>query len=167
MKGHGLAFLPYSREVNPAPTLIPAIFGFCGQATHRCCFAHRIRTFAGIIMWERACSRWHHRGLPDRPQRLHRRQACSHRVCAAHKIRTLPGSLCGSELARDGITAVCLTDRSACIAGKPAPTSSSPPTFVFTPARKSLLYPGLHQYTWSPGRSGPVSAATHGWPWWQ
>ncbi|MCH4882185.1 hypothetical protein EQV96_04105 [Pseudomonas sp. TMW22080] len=28
----------------------------------------------------------------------------------------------GSRLARDGNTAICLTERSACIAGKPAPT---------------------------------------------
>ena len=30
---------------------------------------------------------------------------------------------CGSGLARDGITALCLLDPIACIAGKPAPTS--------------------------------------------
>jgi len=29
---------------------------------------------------------------------------------------------CGSGLARDGINAVCLSYRSACIASKPAPT---------------------------------------------
>ncbi|KAB0486538.1 hypothetical protein F7Q95_20175 [Pseudomonas psychrophila] len=29
---------------------------------------------------------------------------------------------CGSGLARDGLTAFCLTDRIVCIASKPAPT---------------------------------------------
>ena len=28
-------------------------------------------------MWERACSRWHRCGLPDKPRRQHRRQASS------------------------------------------------------------------------------------------
>ncbi|RQO58988.1 hypothetical protein DBR46_06610 [Pseudomonas sp. KBW05] len=30
------------------------------------------------FLWERACSRKHHRGLADRPQRLLREQARSH-----------------------------------------------------------------------------------------
>jgi hypothetical protein len=30
-------------------------------------------------LWERACSRWHRCAVPDRPRRLHRRQASSHR----------------------------------------------------------------------------------------
>ncbi|PAA29054.1 hypothetical protein CJU73_09580 [Pseudomonas fragi] len=33
-------------------------------------------------LWERACSRWHHCGLPGRPQRLHREQARSHKGLA-------------------------------------------------------------------------------------
>ena len=40
----------------------------------------------------------------------------------------LARSLCGSGLARDGSTAVCLPDRAVCIAGKPAPTGYSSPT---------------------------------------
>ena len=40
----------------------------------------------------------------------------------------LCGSGCGSGLARDGINTVCLTDRSVCIAGKPAPTVFVAPT---------------------------------------
>ncbi|MCS3417530.1 hypothetical protein M2399_002933 [Pseudomonas sp. BIGb0450] len=39
-----------------------------------------------------------------------------------------PG-LCGSWLACDGITAVWLTDRGACIAGKPGSHKSLAPTF--------------------------------------
>ena len=54
---------------------------------------------AGIIMWERACLRWHHFGSPDRPQRLHRWQASS------HKARAEPGIFVSKT-----------------IAGKPAPT---------------------------------------------
>ena len=30
-------------------------------------------------LWERACSRWHHRALHTSPYRLHRRQASSHK----------------------------------------------------------------------------------------
>ncbi|MDE4512834.1 hypothetical protein EU514_03205 [Pseudomonas fragi] len=32
-------------------------------------------------LWERACSRWPYRVLPDRPHRLHREQARSHNGC--------------------------------------------------------------------------------------
>jgi len=73
-------------------------------------------------LWERACSRWHRRAIPDRPHRLHRRQASSHRLCMASRIHGLQDH-CGSGLARDGIAAVYLPDRVVCVAGKPAPTS--------------------------------------------
>ena len=73
-------------------------------------------------MWERACSRWDHCGLPARPRRCHRRQASSHRFCGVPRRCDLPGGRCGSGLARDGITAVYQPDRVAGIAGKPAPT---------------------------------------------
>ena len=46
-------------------------------------------------LWERACSRGHHRDLPARPYRLHRRQASSHGHCGALKTQcspTLPGT---------------------------------------------------------------------------
>ena len=44
----------------------------------------------GTDLWERACPRWHQRGLAERPPRLHRRQACSYRVCGARTIRHTP-----------------------------------------------------------------------------
>ncbi|PRW98394.1 hypothetical protein C7A07_12065 [Pseudomonas fragi] len=31
-----------------------------------------------LSLWERACSRWHHLGLPGGPRRLNREQARSH-----------------------------------------------------------------------------------------
>ncbi|MDE4514130.1 hypothetical protein EU514_10025 [Pseudomonas fragi] len=38
-------------------------------------------------MWERACSRWCRRGLPDKPRRLNREQARSHSVqCIAQPL---------------------------------------------------------------------------------
>ena len=73
-------------------------------------------------MWERACSRWDHWGLPARPRRRHRRQASAHRFCGVPRRCDLPGGRCGSGLARDRITAVYQPDRVAGIAGKPAPT---------------------------------------------
>ena len=113
----------------------------------------------GTYLWERACPRWHQRGLAERPQRQYRRQASSHRVCGARTIRHTPvgaglpamastrfgwqsaasasqasqllqgmrrshhsAHTGGSGLARDGINAVWLADRSVSIAGKPAPT---------------------------------------------
>ncbi len=113
----------------------------------------------GTHRWERACPRWHQRGLAETPQRQYRRQASSHRVCGARTIRHIPvgaglpamastrfgwqtaasasqasqllqgmrrshysAHSCGSVLARDGINAVWLKDRSVSIAGKPAPT---------------------------------------------
>jgi hypothetical protein len=70
-------------------------------------------------LWERACSRWHQREIPDGPRRMHRRQASSYRSWGASAIW---GHHCGSGLARDGISAKYLTDRAVSIAGKPAPT---------------------------------------------
>ena len=80
---------------------------------------HGVLRYLGTSLWERACSRWHQREIPDRPGRKHRRQASSHRSWGASAIW---GHHCGSGLARDGISAKHLTDRAACIAGKPAPT---------------------------------------------
>ena len=57
---------------KPAPTGYAALAPF---GTHR---------------WERACPRWHQRGLAGRPQRLHRRQASSYRACGARTIRHIP-----------------------------------------------------------------------------
>ena len=65
------------------------------------------------------------RGVAVIPSRCHRRQACSHRFCGVPQSGICK-IICGSGLARDGITAVCLTDRIAGIvgiagiAGKPA-----------------------------------------------
>jgi hypothetical protein len=91
--------------------------------------------YLGASLWERACSRWHRREIPDRPGRKHRRQASSHRSWGASAIW---GHHCGSGLARDGISAKHLTDRAACIAGKPAPTRRS--VFSGTPSKS----PGVH-----------------------
>ena len=84
-------------------------------------------------LWERACSRWHRRAIPDRPRRLHRRQASSHRLCMPGRIHGLQDH-CGSGLARDDIAAQYLTDRVACITGKPAPTGYAWPA-EFTACR--------------------------------
>ena len=84
-------------------------------------------------LWERACPRWHRRAIPDRPRRLHRRQASSHRLCKACRVHGLQDH-CGSGLARDGIAAVYLPDRVVCIAGKPAPTGYAWPA-EFTACR--------------------------------
>ena len=84
-------------------------------------------------LWERACSRWYRCGVLARPRRQHRRQASSHRFCMASRIHGLQDH-CGSGLARDGIAAQYLTDRVACIAGKPAPTGYARPA-EFTACR--------------------------------
>ena len=96
---------------------MPMIFDCCGALKASC---------GPDPLWERACPRWHHRALPARPYRLHRRQASSHKFCGALKPEAgLPR--CGSGLARDGITALCLLDPIARIAGEPAPTGSTAP----------------------------------------
>ena len=102
---------------------------------------------AGLIMWERACSRWHHFGSPDRPQRLHRWQASSHKAranlgylypkpsqasqphknCVARKFDACR-DYCGSGLARDAGGAVWQANRGDAIAGKPAPAGFTAPT---------------------------------------
>ena len=106
-------------------------------------------------LWERACSQWHRRGSTEVPHRLHRGQARSHKSSSQRQLNaglsTLPAvtvemiaqlacgapvqpayrldrfqTTCGSGLARDGIDAVQLKYRSACIAGKPASTKAAP-----------------------------------------
>ena len=86
--------------------------------SHRFCVAHRIQTLQWRV-WERACSRWHQRGLADQPQRLHRGQARLPQVLGRTSESKPCSGECGSEPARDGIRAVYPTNRSACIAGKP------------------------------------------------
>ena len=49
-------------------------------------------------LWERACSRWHRRSLPDTPGCQHRRQASSHRFGGVHNIRGLPHISVGAGL---------------------------------------------------------------------
>ena len=96
---------------------------------------HGVLRYLGTSLWERACSRWHRREIPDRPGRKHRRQARSHRSWGASAIW---GHHCGSGLARDGIGVKYLTDRTVSIAGKPAPTRRS--VFSGTPSKS----PGVH-----------------------
>ena len=65
-------------------------------------------------LWERACSRWHRRGVPARPRRLHRRQASSHRSCMAGRVRGWPGPFVGAGLlARASPWCTCQTAPSA------------------------------------------------------
>ena len=73
------------------------------------------------FLWELACLRWQQRGLPAIPRCLYRGQARSHNNPCKHQICVRHNS-CVSWLACDGITAVCLPHRAACIASKPAPT---------------------------------------------
>ena len=130
-------------------------------------------------LWERACSRWHRRGVPARPHRPHRRQASSHRSGMAGRVRGWPGpfvgaglpamaalrcacqtapyasqasqlpqvrhgqlnprlarTLCGSGLAREGIAAVYLPNRTVRIAGKPAPTGQAWPAPTLSDAAR-------------------------------
>ena len=49
-------------------------------------------------LWERACSRWYRRSLPDTPGCQHRRQASSHRFGGVHNIRGLPLTSVGAGL---------------------------------------------------------------------
>ena len=44
---------------------------------------HGVLRYLGTSLWERACSRWHRREIPDRPRRKHRRQASSYRSWGA------------------------------------------------------------------------------------
>ena len=59
------------------------------------------------ILWELACQRWHHGGLYERP----RRQWLASKLAPTGVV--VAGGSCGSWLASDDITAVCMNERGA------------------------------------------------------
>ena len=72
---YGLHYISSSRAslivaLNPALIALTA-FAFGRERLSRI-------NVAGIALWERACSRWYHRGSSEQPRRLHREQTCSH-----------------------------------------------------------------------------------------
>ena len=72
-------------------------------------------------LWERACSRWHRCAVPDRPRRLHRRQASSHRLFIANRICALPGAFVEAGLLE------MASLRSACHTASPGSQASQLP----------------------------------------
>ena len=115
---HRTAFVGAGLPAMASPRIARQTASLASQASQLpqvlCCFTQSLFTEP---LWERACPRWHPRGLPGRPRRLHRRQASSHRFCVVSHSRCSQNP-CGSEPAREGIPEDCQADRVACIAGQ-------------------------------------------------
>ena len=73
-----------------------------------------------VHLWELACQRYRRLVVPAGTRSSHRRQAGSHRGRCGAGCRCT----CGSWLASDTDASLCLQERVAAIAGKPAPTEA-------------------------------------------
>ena len=69
--------------------------------------SYRDLWWPAAILWELACQRWHHCGLAERA----RCQWLASKLAPTGVV--VVGGSCGSWLASDGITAVCMNDRGA------------------------------------------------------